>query len=527
MTGNRVWPHRDPGSHASAPGALQPAPPDRTVHPQPEAQALHAQLQAYQEARSRDRDRLRAWRRAVRQLVELIDPLALHDRLRIQPDFAETATPDAWLELAAPAIAALHDRARPAAPEPPAADPAPRGWFRTEPPATPPVPAPLPSPGTGGPEDRESRRPADPEPAAKPEPAPEPPVAQPPPAPAAAKGTGPAPTDSADDPPECPIQGTPWFRGWDGAGSLADRTDGLRALLRRWGVHDRPPVPDNIQWRGGDTWVREMVVLCLMAETGMAASRQLQLALARRARVGDPFKRQGSQNTDLQALAVKRLIATDQLQVAVGKGASTPLNVVWLTDAGRALIARHTALRAVESEWPRLERLHGGEHQRKHNGRVMLAAAGLRTWGWNVEILPELDGAEPDLRITAPGLDLPWPTEIEAGAGSEERRHRKWRAVADLHPDAPRICLIAPEPHSLLRMAREIRQSAPKARILCGDLRTAFGLPAGIAAARALPLPLHHFEPGDSLAPLAELARAAQAAAQKRKPAPRPQEATP
>jgi len=119
VTGNRVWPHRDPGSHASAPGALQPAPPDRTVHPQPEAQALHAQLQAYQEARSRDRDRLRAWRRAVRQLVELIDPLALHDRLRIQPDFAETATPDAWLELAAPAIAALHDRARPAAPEPP------------------------------------------------------------------------------------------------------------------------------------------------------------------------------------------------------------------------------------------------------------------------------------------------------------------------------------------------------------------------------------------------------------------------
>ena len=509
---NRVWPHRDPSSHARAPAALQPDPPDRTASPQHELQALQAQLEAYQRARTRDRDRLQTWRRALQRLVEQIAPLALHDRLRQQPDFGETGTPDAWLALAEPVLAELQDRARPAAAHGIPAAPAPRGWCRPPPPAPPPANA----AGPKGPGDQGTRDSADP---ADIRPKPEPP---------AAKGPATGRTVPAPAPPECPVQGTPWFRHWDGDGSLNDNIGRLRGALRTWGVHDKPTVPDGIAWRGGDTWVREMVLLCLMAETGMAAARQLQLALARRAGVADPFKRAGSQNQDLQALAAKQLIATEQLKVANGKGAFTPLNVAWLTDAGRSLIARHTALRAVESEWPRLERLHGGEHQRKHNGRVMLAAAGLRTWGWRVEVLPELEGAEPDLRITAPGLELPWPAEVEAGAGSEERRHQKWRAVADLDADDPRICLIAPEPHSLLRMAREIRQSAPRTRILCGDLRTGFGLPASMAAARALPLPLRLLEPNDSLAPLAELARdTARAVAQQRKPAPRPQGGAP
>ena len=505
---NRVWPYRDPSSHARAPAARPPDPPDRTAPPQHELQALQAQLEAYQQARTRDRDRLQTWRRALQRLVEQIAPLALHDRLRQQPDFGETGTPDAWLALAEPVLAELQDRARPAAARGAPATPAPRGWCRADSPAPPPAPP----PGTRGPGDQGTPGSADPGPT------PEPP----------AEGPAPGRTAPAPAPPECPVQGTPWFRRWDGDGSLADRIDRLRGALRRWGVHDKPTVPDGIAWRGGDTWVREMVLLCLMAETGMAPARQLQLALARRAGVADPFKRAGSQNQDLQALAAKQLVATDQLQVANGKGASVPLNVVWLTDAGRALIARHTALRAVESEWPRLERLHGGAHQRRHNGRVMLAAAGLRTWGWRVEVLPELEGAEPDLRVTAPGLERPWPAEVEAGAGSEERRHQKWRAVANLDADDPRLCLIAPEPHSLLRMAREIRQSAPRTRILCGDLRTGFGLPASLAAARALPRPLRHFEPHDSLAPLAERARdTARAVAQRRKPAPRPQGGAP
>ena len=511
---NRVWPYRDPASHARAPAALQSDPPDRTVPSQHELQALQAQLDAFQRARTRDRDRLQTWRRALQRLVEQIAPLAFHDRLRQQPDFGETGTPDAWLALAEPVLAELQDRARPAAPLAAAGPPASRGWCRTD--------LPDPPANTAGPKDPRDQGTLG---FAALGPAPDPPVAEPPPA---AEGPATDRTAPAAAPPECPVQGTPWFRDWDGAGSLADRIGQLRGTLRRWGVHDKPTVPDNIAWRGGDTWVREMVLLCLMAETGMAAARQLQLALARRAGVADPFKRAGSQNQDLQALAAKQLVATDQLQVANGKGASVPLNIVWLTDAGRALIARHTALRAVESEWPRLERLHGGAHQRQHNARVMLAAAGLRTWGWQVEVLPDLEDADPDLLITAPGLELPWPTEVEAGAGSEERRHRKWRVVAGLHADDPRICLIAPEPHSLLRMAREIRQSAPKARILCGDLRTGFGLPAGMAAARALPLPLRHLEPCDSLAPLAELARdTARAVAQQRKPAPRPQGGTP
>ena len=514
---NRVWPHRDPASHASGQAALQP--PRTGVPESHEVQALHAEVEAYREARNRDRRELAAWRDGLRGLVQQIAPLALHNRLREQPDFQETALPADWLAIADQALSELraqlrraeHPAPRPATPAGP--QPGTRGWRRQ--PATPPLADASPTP----PQPESMPAPApEPEPPATPDSEPTPAVWEP--EGPGNQGTEGPETAAADaEPgtqPECPHQGTPWFRHWQGTGSLADNIERVRAHLRQWGVHDKPTVPDSIAWRGGDTWVREMALLCLMAETGMAPTRQLALALTRLAGIGDPFKRAGAQNMDLQSLNSKQLIATTQLQAATGKGAPVPLNVAWLTEHGRSLIAEHTVVKPVESEWQRLDRMHGGEHQLKHNSRVMLAAAGFRTWGWDVAVLPEVEGAEPDLLVTAPGLELAWPVEVEAGSGSEDRRHAKWRAVAGLDPDDPRLCLIAPEPHSLLRMAKEIRQSAPKARLLCGDLRSSFRLPSSLAAARDLPLPLLHFGPRDRLQPLNVRARDAAAAAKLR-----------
>ena len=511
---SRVWPHRDPNSHAAAPDLSAERSPTETQLRQ-EVLALQAQADAWRRARLEDRAELHAWRQAMQDLAGRIAPRALQHRLRTRPDFRETATPEEWLALAAapepvPAVEAP-DPTSPVAAAPTGAPPSPvpvgtpdrtGGWRRVAPsPGPTPAPEPPPSASPAAPQ---------PVPAPPPVPAPEPKAAAKKPRPAPPEtpvAAPPEPTTSPAEPPACPWNGTPWFRHWQGEGGLGDNTDRLRTELRRWGVQEKPSMPSHMQWRGGDTWLREMALLCLMAETGIAAQRQLQLLLARRAGVSDPFKKTGSLNHDFTALAARRLIDVDKLEAANGKGAAVPLNIAWLTEAGLDFVGGHAHCARVESEWLRLERLHGGQHQRKHNARVMLAVSGLRTWGWDVEMLPEVEGAAPDLCITAPGLDLAWPVEVEAGSGTEDRRHRKWTALAKLHPDDPRICLIAPEPTSLLRLVREIRQSTPQVRLLVADLRTAFRLPNSLAAANGHPLPLCHFAPDDRIKPLEDLVR--------------------
>ena len=548
---NRVWVHRDPHNHATAPAALETT--RAGDLPSHEVQALHARVEAYREARLKDQRELAAWRDSLRRLVEKVAPLELHNLLREQPDFQETAQPADWLAIGEKALVNLRAQLRkteqalasrqatPSPPAPPVAKPSPQSWRRQ--PATLPLAdaAPIPSQPESGTVPDPEQEPEEPgsqeagypkghrDQRAQRTKGPDNPKSQ-----RAKRAEGqrdqgtkspsdievqgaPNPATTPEVAPECPHQGTPWFRHWKGEGSLANNLELLRARLRQWGIHNQPSVPDSIKWRNGDGWIREMIILCLMAETGMAPTRQLALALTRLAAIGDPFKKAGAQNLDLQSLTSKQLIETTQLQVSTGKGSTVPLNVAWLTEHGRDLMAEHTIIKPVENEWQRLDRLHGGAHQLKHNSRVMLTASGFRTWGWDVTVLPDVEGAQPDLLVTAPGLELPWPVEVEAGSGSAERRHAKWRAVTGLNPDDPRICLIAPDPHSLLKHAKEIRESAPKARMLCADLRSAFRLPSSLAAAQALDLPLLHLEPGDRLQPLTDHARAATAAAKARK----------
>ena len=292
----RVWSLRDPASHGRAPGPLPAAAPAGPApDPQHELQALQAQLEAHAQAPDAGPGAVAGLARGPAATGRATGAPDLHDRLREQPDFAETAPPEAWLAVAEPALAALQDRDRPAPDDPPAVpdtSPAPRSWQRTAVPTPesgpPPTPAPDREPERGSETGPGSRTPG---PAASP--APEPARAGPegPRDPGTMGPADPRPTQAAEPdtgraapaaaPPECPVQGTPWFRTWDGRGSLNDNIGRLRGELRRWGVHDRPGVPQSIKWRGGDTWVREMALLCLLADTGLAAARQLQLALMR------------------------------------------------------------------------------------------------------------------------------------------------------------------------------------------------------------------------------------------------------
>ena len=110
----------------------------------------------------------------------------------------------------------------------------------------------------------------------------------------------------------------------------------------------------------------------------------------------------------------------------VGRARATMMS---LTDKGRD-VARAMGFDPVESEWERLMRLHGGDAQAKHAGMVCTFTYHARKRGWSTEVCPEAEGnADPDVLIEKDGTKI--YVEVEGESGSDERRMKKWRNMAD------------------------------------------------------------------------------------------------
>ncbi len=187
-----------------------------------------------------------------------------------------------------------------------------------------------------------------------------------------------------------------------------------------------PPLPSRPP-RGfesylGKAWQREMTALGVMAVTGYA----MRVAVAQA--LGDVLGinwRSGSVKRLFRRLVENGLIEETHFDVG-----GRQVALVRLTERGKALL-QAWGVRAAENEWERLERLHGGEAQGKHAALVVAFAHNARQFGYETEVCPPVKGpAEPDVALRRDGRTL--YVEVEAASGTDERRMKKWRNLADL-----------------------------------------------------------------------------------------------
>ena len=81
----------------------------------------------------------------------------------------------------------------------------------------------------------------------------------------------------------------------------------------------------------------------------------------------------------------------------------------------------------VESEWERLKRLHEGERFKEHTLAVLYFALHARVRGWEVTVMPEVEGPNPDVMIT--GGKKTYLVEVELG---KKDRPAKWKKLAEI-----------------------------------------------------------------------------------------------
>lgn len=129
--------------------------------------------------------------------------------------------------------------------------------------------------------------------------------------------------------------------------------------------------------------------------------------------------------------------------------------LVRLTPYGRDVLAL-AGVKAVESEWERIERLHRGNtaRQRQHTGALCAFAYHARRCGYDTEVCPQGRGAtEPDIALVeTDGLQI--HVEVQGRGGEPWRRARKWQNLA-YHYGWFAIC--AHTPDQARRYAREAR----------------------------------------------------------------------
>jgi regulator of replication initiation timing len=112
----------------------------------------------------------------------------------------------------------------------------------------------------------------------------------------------------------------------------------------------------------------------------------------------------------------------------------TGLAVYRLAEDGKALCGLW-GWRVVENEWERLMRLHQGSEQEAHSVVILAFALHARLRGWDVSILPEVEGAaRPDVLVERDGER--WYVEVERGDGSR----RKWKNLAVLNGGKVALC---------------------------------------------------------------------------------------
>ena len=285
----------------------------------------------------------------------------------------------------------------------------------------------------------------------------------------------------------------PWWWSWHGQGTVQENRHHLKRYILDRLPSEMPAAP--WAWPRAERTQRALMLLLLMAETGQVVLRALTVGMVRIAQAQDPWKNSGHLGRDADILVDGGAAEARSVQVGTGPNPTT-VKLLRLTELGRQWLAG-LGLTAVEDDWSRLERGHGGENQQTHNYSVLYSTSTLRLWGWEVQVVPTVDPpAQPDLQARH-GAEAPWPGEVERGAGSVDRRHTKWRHIAELNPAQPRLLLLASNARRLLGLLQEIRTVTPQMEILAGHLGALY-LPRGWDQAERPPLV--HIQPDDPLA---------------------------
>ena len=202
-------------------------------------------------------------------------------------------------------------------------------------------------------------------------------------------------------------------------------------------------------------WPRTALLVAIMATTGRVVRVELaELLVAAMHRAGDTGVKSP------QSGSIKRLFARlekagviESEKYTVGQVA---IVLARLTPKGKKL-ASAMGLEAVEDEWERLMRLHGGEAQQDHAAACLAFAYNARQRGYTVTLMPEVEGsAEPDVFIEKDEERL--YVEVEAGSGEPERRMRKWQLIHELQGH---IAICAPSESIRRTLVDEARKVGP------------------------------------------------------------------
>ena len=182
--------------------------------------------------------------------------------------------------------------------------------------------------------------------------------------------------------------------------------------------------PDNaLRYR------RKVLILYTLARGGYSSRMEIDRVVSVVEKLSE---RTSSVRTPVDELAQAGLLISETIRMTSPFETGLALNR--LSEDGRRL-CKTWGWQVVESEWERVLRLHQGETQEAHSVILLAFALHARLRGWNVTVLPEVEGnAAPDVLVEKDGEG--WYVEVERGDGSR----RKWKNLAKLNGGKVALC---------------------------------------------------------------------------------------
>ncbi len=243
------------------------------------------------------------------------------------------------------------------------------------------------------------------------------------------------PAASPPPPPQTGVQ-----RSEDGTVAQAPLRRIPPAAENPLAAFSEPRKPTALRMSGllkGKRWRRGAMALYLIARRGLNLVLEIDLAITR----VEP------ELTALRSNSVRAPLAElEQAGYLIGETLairkadfSTTLRACRLSEKGRALCFQ-LGWNPVESDWERLITRHEGLRFPEHTAAVLLFAVHARRRGYQVDVVPETEGAyAPDVRLLRDGEQ----TDVEVELGTKERP-AKWRNMAAAQGFAA-LCAAAPE----------------------------------------------------------------------------------
>ena len=182
-------------------------------------------------------------------------------------------------------------------------------------------------------------------------------------------------------------------------------------------------------------WRRGAMMLYLMATRGLNALLEFDMLIAP---VEGLSYRTNSTKKPLQVLEKSGFVEAKTLWIK-RQDFRMALKLVHLTEPGREL-CRMLGWEPVESEWERLKRLHEGERFEEHTLAALYFALHARCRGWQVKVMPDVEGTVPDVAVhDGEGTYL---VEVELG---KKDSPAKWRKLSNSQQGQVAICALTPD----------------------------------------------------------------------------------